>query len=76
MDHDARGRASLAIFDLINTENVRARKIAAALDARDIRVALDLAKQDAPLSALNDLLRTANLPIEILIEKNGETLSD
>lgn len=70
MDHNAMQRATVTIFELIDSENVRARKIAAAADDDDFDLVRELCKQDAPLTVLNELLKVSNLPIEISIEKD------
>ena len=81
-------RLSAAIFDLINADNVRSRKIAeqidlgvieAALAANEeegipqiVAAALEAKKVESPLKVLNELLKTANLPIEIFIENDEQ----
>jgi hypothetical protein len=42
-------RSAVAIYDLIDAENVRAREITAAVDANDIELARKLSKEDAPI---------------------------
>ena len=82
-------RLSAAIFDLINADNVRSRKIADQIDMGALEAALSAnekeaipqlvvdalaeKKEESPLKVLNELLRIANLPIDISIEK-GEHL--
>jgi len=73
MDHSAQQRPSVTIFELIDAENVRARKIANAVDANDIDSAKKISEEQAPLATLNELLKIANLPIEVSI-KNDEQL--
>ena len=41
MEYQAEQRANIAIFDLIDAENVRARSIAQAVDAGDLNLAQD-----------------------------------
>ena len=81
-------RSSAAIFDLINADNVRSRKIAEKIDLGALEVALaaneeegtpqvvtealEAKKEEAPLKVLNELLKTANLPIEIFIENDEQ----
>lgn len=72
MDHDAMQRATVTIFELIDSENVRARKITAAVDADDMDLVFDLRKQGAPLATLDELLKVLNLPIDISIEKDDQ----
>jgi ABC-type cobalamin/Fe3+-siderophores transport system ATPase subunit len=68
-------RASIAIYDLIDAENVRARSIASAVDADNIDLAKTLAKKDAPIKIINELLRLANMPIEISVHENEQVLA-
>jgi energy-coupling factor transporter ATP-binding protein EcfA2 len=68
-------RASLAIYDLLDAENVRARKIAAAVDEDDIDLAKRLSKVDAPIKIINELLRLSALPIEISVEKSEQVFA-
>jgi ABC-type lipoprotein export system ATPase subunit len=58
-------RPGLAIVDLIDAENARARSIAAAVDARDESLARTLSSVSAPLKTINELLRLANIPISL-----------
>lgn len=61
-------RASIAIYELVESENARARGIAGAVDAGDISGAQMLAKVEAPVKVINALLRQSNLPIEISVD--------
>ena len=88
MDNYGAQRSSAAIFDLINADNVRSRKIAekidlgaleAALAAKEkegtpqvVTEALEAKKEEAPLKVLNEFLKTANLSIEIFIENDEQ----
>lgn len=68
-------RASIAIYDLIDAENVRARSIAQAVDQGDIILAKALSRKDAPLKVINELLRLSNIPIEISVRQNEQVLA-
>ena len=68
-------RASIAIYDLIDAENVRARSIARAVDDNDIDLAKTLSKKDAPIKIINELLRLSNMPIEISVHQNEQVLA-
>ena len=72
MDQHAAQRASMAIYDLIYSENARARKIAGKVTEGKFKKAKKLAKKEAPLKVLNDLLQTANLNIVISIENEEQ----
>lgn len=68
-------RASMTIYELIDAENVRARRIAAAVDARDMKAAAEAAKVEAPITAINELLRQSNIPITISIRANERVMA-
>lgn len=75
MDQYSAQRASITIYDLIDAENVRARGIAAAVDGNEIDLAKNLAKKDAPLKKINELLRLSNLPIEISVHESEQIMA-
>lgn len=68
-------RANIALYDLIDAENVRARSIAEAVDLGDMNAARERAKQVAPLKRINELLRLSNIPIEISVQANEQVLA-
>ena len=74
-DRFADQRARITIFDLVDAENVRARTIAAAVDADNIEEAIEVAKVEAPITVINDLLNQSNLPITISIQKNERVMA-
>lgn len=74
-DDYSAARASIAIYDLIDAENVRARGIAGAVDKGDGRLAQELAKKDAPIKIINELLRLSNLPIEISVQQGEQVVA-
>ncbi|WP_016990359.1 DUF4435 domain-containing protein [Flavobacterium sp. ACAM 123] len=65
-------RSSLSIFNLINSENVRARKITDAVDIDNIEKAKILSNIQAPLQAINELLALSNIPIIISLGKDEQ----
>ena len=87
-DDYASQRLSAAIFDLINADNVRSRKIADTIDMGALEAALAVneneempqivaealaqKKEESPLKILNELLKVANLPIDIFIENREQ----
>ncbi|NKK80162.1 AAA family ATPase [Rhizobium leguminosarum] len=75
MDNYSAQRASVAIYDLIDAENVRARGIADAVDADNIELARQLAKHDAPLKVINELLKLSNIPIEISVRESEQVMA-
>ena len=74
-DHFASQRASMTVFDLIDAQNVRARSIAAAVDADDIEAARQKSAEEAPLAAINSLLLQSNIPIEIDVVENEQIVA-
>ena len=90
-DNYAAQRLSAEIFDLINADNVRSRKIAEKIDRGALEAALAAnkekeppqvvaealaaKKEESPLKVLNELLKTANLPIEVFIENDEQILA-
>lgn len=75
MDHYSEQRASIAIYDLIDAENVRARAITSAVDIDNFVLAKELAKKDAPLKIINDLMRLSNLPIKITVREAEQVMA-
>jgi ABC-type cobalamin/Fe3+-siderophores transport system ATPase subunit len=65
-------RPNIVVFDLIDSENGRAREIAAAMDKRDVEKATALAKLAGPLQKINDLFRIANLPIRLELAEGSQ----
>jgi ABC-type cobalamin/Fe3+-siderophores transport system ATPase subunit len=65
-------RSSISIFDLINSENVRARNIAVAVDSDKMQFAKQLSITQAPLQGINELLAISNIPIVITLGKDEE----
>jgi ATPase subunit of ABC transporter with duplicated ATPase domains len=60
-------RLSISIFDLINSENIRSRTIANAVDFGDLELAKTHSNNQAPLQAINELLAISNIPIRITL---------
>lgn len=74
-DDNPAQRVQLAIYDLIASQNERARRIAVAVDAKDIPEAQRVSSESAPLNVINDLLGASNLPIEISIGAEDQILA-
>ena len=69
-EDNAEHKTNLAIYDLVDAENVRARSIADAIDASDVEQALKLAESDdPPIKVINELLANSNIPIKISIQE-------
>ncbi|WP_252273946.1 AAA family ATPase [Pseudomonas subflava] len=75
MDDYSEQRAHMAIYDLVNSENVRAREITRAVDARKIDEVEALSAKEGAFLTLNRLLRLANLDIVVSIEANDEIMA-
>jgi len=71
-DDWSRYRTSLSIFDLINSENIRARNIANAVDRDNIELAKEHSRSQAPIQAINELLAISNIPITIILGKDEQ----
>lgn len=74
-DSYAAQRASMTVYELINAENVRARSIAAAVDADDIEGVNEAKKVEAPITVINELLRQSNIPIKISVRANERVMA-
>ena len=74
-DDYAAQRASMTIYELIDAENVRARGITALVDAGDMEAAAETAKEEAPITVINELLRQSNMPINISIRENERVMA-
>lgn len=68
-------RPSIAIYDLIDAQNVRARAIADAVDSDDIELAKDLRKEQAPIKVINELLRLSNMPVEVSVKESDQVVA-
>jgi len=65
-------RSNISIFDLINSQNIRARNIADAYDAKELGLADKFSNKQAPLQAINELLAISNIPIKITLGKDEQ----
>ena len=68
-------RASMTIYELIDAENVRARAMAAAYDAGNMEKLAEKAANEAPITAINELLQQSNIPIEITVRANERVMA-
>lgn len=67
-DDYANTRPGVALFDLVEAENTRARAIASAVDDKKISLAKRLSKDDAPIRVISEILQSSNLPIKISVQ--------
>jgi len=74
-DDYAESRSSISIFELINSENIRARKIAGAVDKDQLETAKALSSDQSPIQAINELLAISNIAVEISLGKDDELLA-
>jgi ABC-type cobalamin/Fe3+-siderophores transport system ATPase subunit len=65
-------RSNISVFDLINSENIRARNITNAVDKDDLSSAKALSNIQAPMQAINELLAISNIPIKITLGKDEQ----
>ncbi len=74
-EYDPSARASMAIYDLVDAENVRARGIAGAIDSNNFDLAKELRKKDAPIKIINELLKLSSIPVTIAIHENAQIVA-
>jgi ABC-type Mn2+/Zn2+ transport system ATPase subunit len=74
-EYDASARANMAIYDLVDAENVRAREIAGAVDRDNFDLAKELRKKDAPIKIINELLKLSNIPVTIAVQENAQIVA-
>jgi len=71
-DHDPNGRTQVALYDLIDAENRRARRAMKALDEKNDDEARRIADTSKPpMLELNEILRLATLPITLHANLDG-----
>lgn len=74
-DDNSAQRPNIAIYDLIDAENMRAREIANAVDLENMVLARELSEKDSPITTINELLRSSNMPINISIDRNQQVVA-
>jgi ABC-type cobalamin/Fe3+-siderophores transport system ATPase subunit len=74
-DDYAHQRSQATIFDLIDAENIEARKIADAARTGDMDVVASLALNQAPVAMMNDILRISNLHFQITIDAASKLMA-
>ncbi|MCY4261852.1 MAG: AAA family ATPase, partial [Candidatus Dadabacteria bacterium] len=68
-------RASITIYELIDAENVRARKITEAVDNKNMNRAAEEAETESPIAIINSLFQQSNIPIKITIHENDRLMA-
>jgi ATPase components of ABC transporters with duplicated ATPase domains len=74
-DDYAAQRSQVTIFDLIDSENVEARKIADAARAGKMDEVESLASTQSPMAKMNDILKISNLDIQITVDQGSKLLA-
>jgi ABC-type cobalamin/Fe3+-siderophores transport system ATPase subunit len=75
-DIQAAVRPGIAIFDLVDAENIRAREIANAVDGDHIELAKELrTTRESPVNIINELLKLSNIQVSISIEENSRVVA-
>jgi ABC-type lipoprotein export system ATPase subunit len=74
-DDFAAQRSQVTIFDLIDSENVEARKIADAARAGKMDEVENLASMQSPMAKMNDILKISNLHIQITVDQGSKLLA-
>lgn len=75
LDNHSGTRPGIAIYELIDAENIRARAIAGAVDGGDMNLAQTLSRRDAPVKVINELMRLSSIPISISVQGNEEVVA-
>lgn len=71
-DDYAAKRSQVTIFDLIDSENVEARKIADAARAGNLDEVRSLAAGQSPIAKMNDILRISNLHFQVEVSEGSK----
>ncbi|MCF6256388.1 MAG: AAA family ATPase [Gammaproteobacteria bacterium] len=74
-DHAAQ-RAQVTIFDLVDVENIDARKIAEAARSGEMNLVKYLASIQSPMSNMNDILKISNLDIKIRVDEGSKLIAE
>lgn len=69
------GRASMAIYDLIDADTMQERRIAGLVRADNILAAQKEAQSPSPIQVINELMRLSSLPIEISVEEGQKIVA-
>lgn len=75
-DDYAQQRSQVTLFDLMDSENIEARKIANAARLGKMDTVRELANNQAPISKMNDILKISNLHFQIAIDKGSRIIAE
>jgi len=70
-DDYAAQRAQAIVFDLIESENIEARRIAEAAREGNLDLVRQLASAKSPISKINEILAISNLHYEVVVSEGG-----
>lgn len=68
-------RPRVALYDLVQEQNRLARNIAEAAYNSDLELVKELSKFNAPITAINELMKLSGLPIEIYMDESEQLLA-
>ena len=68
-------RATIALYDLIDAENIRARAISNAVDLKNMDIAVSLEAKDALIKQINELLKLSSIPISISVHASDQIIA-
>ena len=71
-DNYSSNRLNMSIFELLNSENMRAREITSAVDQANIEQAQILAQKKSPIQTINEIFEISNIPIKVVLEKDEQ----
>jgi len=74
-DDYAHQRSQANIFDLIDFENVDARKIAEAARSGNMADVETLAREQSPIAKMNDILRISNLHFQVDVDQGSRLIA-
>lgn len=74
-DDLAAQRPNIAVYDLIDAENVRAREIATLVTSGDVQGAVAKSESPSPITAINELMRLSGIPILLEVKENERVLA-
>lgn len=75
VEHGAAERTQLAIYDLINAQNIIARNVLGQHRDNNHQEAQNLALQATPIENINELLKLSNLPLELTIKEDDSLVA-
>ena len=74
-DYAAAERVGLAIYDLIDSDTMLEREIAALVRADKLKDAQKKAEKPSPIQIINELMRLSNIDIEISLEEKQKVMA-